>query len=222
MVEPDNVATPAGKANDHFASTPAGTGFSLTATPSNAVGTTADQSAFGNPANSTGPDLYTFRYTPGTDADNTTYAAGTVLGSKTGFPGQGNTSSGLTGGASGTYRVYFTVPSSGNVDASGSNFTITQNGAAIVINGVNLNNGGTGDDTDPGATFVGGANNAWWLLGEVTLTAGVQYTVSEQANSPTFVSQRAHGVMWEMVPEPTSLGIFALAGLGLVGRRRRV
>src|SRR5687768_747470 len=74
IVEPDNVA-PAGKANDHFAATPAG-GFSLTASPSSAAGLAGNQSAFGNPANSTGPDLYSFRYTPGTDVDNTVFLAG--------------------------------------------------------------------------------------------------------------------------------------------------
>src|SRR5690242_19387377 len=80
IVEPDNVASPVGKAFDHFSSLPAGTGFSLSTTPSTAVGLQGNQSAFGNPANSTGPDQYTFSYTPGPDADNTALAAGTSLG----------------------------------------------------------------------------------------------------------------------------------------------
>ena len=74
IVEADNVA-PAGKANGNFSSLPPGTGFSLSATPSAAAGLAGNQSIFGNPANATGPDQYTFRYTPGTDADNTTYCA---------------------------------------------------------------------------------------------------------------------------------------------------
>src|SRR6478736_9477733 len=80
IVEPDNAGSPTGKANDHFSSLPAGTGFSLTAAPSSAVGLTGNETAFGNPANSTGPDQYTFRYTPGTDVDNTALAALTSLG----------------------------------------------------------------------------------------------------------------------------------------------
>jgi uncharacterized protein YjbI with pentapeptide repeats len=81
----------------------------------------------------------------------------------------------------------------------------------IVLSLLNLNNTGTGPDTNPeaggGAGFVGGANHAWKLLGTVHLTAGSTYTVTQTSNADSFVSQRAHGVMWELTPEP-SLGIY--------------
>ena len=55
VVEADNVAAE-GKAYDHFVGTPSVGGFQLSVTPSIAVGLSGNQSAFGNPANATGPD----------------------------------------------------------------------------------------------------------------------------------------------------------------------
>jgi hypothetical protein len=186
---------------------------------SGAIGRTANiGSVFGGDGSPS--DTYVFRYTPGPDADNTTFAAGTALGSVTGFPGEGNVSSGLTGGVSGIYRVYFTTPESINVANPSCDFTITQDGEPIVLDDVNLNSGGTGPDTDPGGAFVGGANNAWWLLGTVHLTAGTTYTVTQNSNDASFVSQRAHGVMWERVPEPSAGGLVMLALMLGRGRHR--
>ena len=190
-----------------------------TATSAAVGGTPAIGSVFGG--DGTVSDTYVFRYTPGPDADNTAFTPGAVLGSTTGFPGQGNLASGLTGGVSGTYRVYFTTPESTNVAVPSSDFTITQDGAPIVLNDVNLNNGGTGADTDPGTAFVGGANNAWWLLGTVELTAGTTYTVTQNSNGIGFVSQRASGVMWELVPEPGAASLLVLGGMVAAMRRRR-
>lgn len=191
---------------------------------SGAIGRTAGiGSVFGG--DGTVSDTYVFRYTPGSNADNTAFPASTVLGSVTGFPGEGNVSSGMTGGASGTYRVYFTTPESLNVANPSSRFTIAQDGAPIVVDNVNLNTGGTGPDTDPGSAFVGGANNAWWLLGTVNLTAGTTYTVTQNSIGTSFVSQRAHGVMWELIPEPSGSGLAVLTvmliGARLPARRRR-
>ena len=203
------------KGNANFTST--GGGASV---PSAAVGLTGTNSLFGGTAVDPDRDTYTFSYTPGTDADNTTFAPGTVLGSTTGFAGNGNVATGLTGGGSGLYNVYFTAPESTNISGGGSDFTLTQDGTSIVIADVDLNNGGTGPDTDPGEAFIGGANNAWYLLGTVSLTAGNTYTVTMEANANTFVSQRAHAVMYEAVPEPTSLALVGLGGLGMLRRRR--
>jgi len=237
IVEPDNVA-PAGKANDHFASLPAGTGFSLTATVGTAVGLTANQTAFGNPANSTGPDQYTFSYTPGVDADNTILAASTSLGNSSATDADGSgaglpvyvtapqLATGLTGGASGLYNVYFTSLDSANVDASGSRFDIASNLPTVSLNPVNLNSGNTGPDEVAGTPYTGGANNRWLLIATVPLTAGTTYTVTETANSTAFVSQRAAGVMWEyvgpvVVPEPASIMMAAIGILGMGCFRRR-
>ncbi len=235
IVEADNVA-PAGKANDHFSSL----GHQFSSAASSAAGLIGNQSAFGNPTNATGPDLYTFRYTPGPDADNTVYAPGTLLGNSmatdadgagAGLPAYAIAShfaSGELGGNSGFYNVYFTAPGSTNVNLAGSTITVNNNAAPVVLNPVDQNNGATGPDTtDPTmGAHVGGANNLWLKVATVRLTAGTAYTVTVQANAnpPDFVSQRAHGVMWErVIPEPSS---FALAGLGLLGAclagRRRV
>jgi hypothetical protein len=189
--------------------------------PSAAVGLSATNSIFGgNGVNS--PDTYVFSYTPGANADNTAFVAGAALGSTTGFPGQGNVSSGLAGGAGGIYNVYFTSPSTTGVSGGPSTFTLTQNGAPVVVS-AGLNDGQTGPDTDPGAAFVGGANNAWYLLGAVNLAAGNTYTVTQTPMSNTFVSQRAHAVMWELqVPEPGTATLLGIAGIGVgVVRRRR-
>jgi hypothetical protein len=210
VVEADNVV-PVGKAFDHFVSTPSGTGFSLSATPSTALGLAGNQSAFGNPANATGPDLYTFYYTPGADADNTVFGAGTFLGNSSVTDSDGGglgaptyvsapqLATGLSGGASGIYNVYFTVPPSTNVDPAGSVITVNNNVSPVVLNPVNMNNGGSGPDEPTGGAFTGGANSLWLKIASVPLTTGNTYTVTIEANNPTFVSQRAHGVMWEFV-----------------------
>jgi hypothetical protein len=210
-----------GKADGNFGPGGDTTTVSTSTATTGAVGaTSAIGSVFGG--NGSVADTYVFSYRPGVNVDNTVYTPGQVLGSTSGFPGQGNLASGLVGGASGTYNVYFTVPQSINVSAAGSDFTITQDGAPIVLSAVNLNDGGTGPDTDPGAAFVGGANNAWYLLGSVTLAAGSTYTVTQESNDTGFVSQRSSAVMWELqVPEPSMAALFGIGALALGLSRRR-
>lgn len=185
-----------------------------------AFGTHGGNSIFGGNGMAL-PDTYIFTYQLGTDADNATLNSGDILGSTTGFPGNGNVATGAAGGGSGLYNVYFTTPSSTNISAT-SIFTLTQNGADIVLGPVTLNDGGTGPDTDPGPAFVGGANNAWHLLGTVNLVAGNAYTVKQETTNNTFVSQRAYAVMWEAVPEPSAFALMGVAALGLLARRQRV
>ncbi|QDS98259.1 PEP-CTERM sorting domain-containing protein [Adhaeretor mobilis] len=185
-----------------------------------AVGLPEHDSLFGGDGVAA-PDTYVMSYTPGTDADNFFPAAGSLLGSTTGFGTE--TASGQVGGGSGTYNVYITAPESLNVNAAGSRVTVTGDGAPVITPMVNFNSGGTGADLDSGPAFVGGVNNAWLLVGTVDLTAGNTYTVSVEANVNSFVSQRLAGVMWELaVPEPTSLLLFCLGGCALAVTRRRV
>jgi hypothetical protein len=232
IVEADNVA-PAGKANDHFSSL----GHSLSTGFSTAAGLTGNQSAFGNPANSTGPDLYTFTYHVGLDPDNTVFVTGETLGNSTASDADGagaglptyaiadHFASGKVGNRSGIYNVYFTAPSSTNVNALGSTITVNSDDPAVVLNPVNLNDTGTGPDMVAGVPFTGGANNRWLKIATVRLTAGNTYTVTVQANAnpPDFVSQRAHGVMWEfhLVPEPGTAALVGLAIVSAVGMLRR-
>ncbi len=186
-------------------------------TPSAAVGLAGTNSIFGGNGSTT--DTYVFSYTPGTNADNFSPAAGSLLGSTTGFGTE--TATGIVGGGSGLYNVYWTSPSTTNVNVAGARMTITGDGAPIIIDPLDGNDGGTGADADPGPAFVGGGNNAWYLLGTVQLTAGNTYTVTQESNVASFVSMRAHAVMWEAIPEPSSGLLALLGGLGFAARRRR-
>jgi hypothetical protein len=186
-------------------------------TPSAAIGLPLHDSLFGGDG-VVSPDTYIMSYTPGVDADNFFPAAGSLLGSTTGFGSE--LSSGLAGGGSGLYNVYITVPDSTNVNVAGSIATITGDGAPVVVGPLNLNSGGTGADLDAGPGFVGGANNAWFLIGTVSMTAGNTYTLTLEAEVNSFVSQRLAGVMWEAVPEPATVSLLAFGAIALLRRRR--
>ena len=219
-----------GKANaTNFAIIPgAGNATAATAsTASSAAGLSATNSIFGsNNTIANTLDVYRFSYTPGTNADNTVFAAGAALGNSSATDPDGAgvglpvyvtaplTASGLPGGGSGLYNVYFTTPASTNVNPAGSRFDITGDSGTVTLNPVILNDGGTGPDEVAGGTFTGGANNRWLKIASVPLTAGNTYTVTVTSNADSFTSQRAHGVMWELViPEPASLVLSAI-GLG--------
>lgn len=220
IVEPGS----GGKANANFS---VADGAPSTSGAGTAVGLSGSASVFGG---SGSDDVWTFSYTPGVDVDNTVIAAGTVLGTHridppgnpAGVVAEEQVATGLEGGVSGTYKVYTTWIGSGNVDVAGSTFTITSDGAPIVLNPVDQN-----AFAPNGPTASGEAGwNKWLLIGTVELTAGNTYTVVQDANNPSFVSQRSAGVMWELqpagIPEPSSIALVGLAaaGLAVVVRRR--
>lgn len=228
-----------GKANANFALVPgAGNATGATASvASTAPGLAGTNSIFGSNNNIADVvDVYRFSYTPGTDADNTVFSSGDALGNSAASDADGAGAgaptytiaplgaTGLTGGASGMYNVYFTAPASTNVSPAGSTFQITSDLADVVLNPVNLNNDGTGPDEVAGDVFTGGANNRWLKIATVELTAGNTYSVTVTSNVDGFVSQRAHAVMWEyagaVIPEPSSIILVGLALFGSAMRRR--
>jgi len=175
--------------------------------------------ANGNPFDPATADTYVFTYDLN-NADNFSPSAGSLLGSTTGFGTE--FASGVVGGVSGTYNVYFTAPASTNVNPLGSLVTISNDGAPVTIAALNENNGSTGADLDPDPAFVGGANNSWLLIGTVDLTAGNSYSVTVAANTNSFVSQRAAAVMWELaIPEPTTGCLLLVASMGMAVIRRK-
>jgi len=188
-----------GLANANFSGTARETDY-----PSKAIGLTASGSVFG----STDPasHSYTYSYTPGVDVDNVPLSAGIDLGN-------GDLAMGLVGGSTGLYNVYITWPSATNVNLSGCRITVTSDGADIVLDPVDMNTGGSGNP---------GGNDAWLQIASgISLTSGVTYTVDQLANSTAYVSQRSHGVMWEVVPEPATLALMSLGVLCLCRRRHR-
>jgi hypothetical protein len=178
-----------------------GVGVSVAAT---AVGLQPGNSIFGG--NSPTTDQYIFSYTPGTDADNATFTAAQALGN-------GNLATGYTGGTTGLYNVYACWPTSSNISDLGATPTsyVATGDLGSVTTGLN-------QDEDVNGALVGGV---WAFVGQVQLTAGNTYTVSQTAPNSSFTSMRAAGVMWEaVVPEPASLSILALGAMAMVRRRR--
>ncbi len=194
IVEPHS----SGKASANFSGTPR---FSVT--ESTALGLIATDSAYGSTVAETN-DTYVFTYTLGTDADNTVYAAGEDLGN--------NLASGLVGGGTGKYNAYATWPTSASAGI-GATYTITNDGVAVVTAHIDQI---TGQSGSPGGT------NGWLLIaGNVDLTAGNSYSITQVANGSGWTSMRSAGVMWEAVPEPATLTLLGLGGLLLRSRRRR-
>lgn len=187
-------------------------------TKGTALGLKATKTAFGSSASF--PDIYTFSYTPGVDADN----FDVPLDNR--YFGNGEYSTNLTGGQTGYYNVYITwIPTTGMVSLC--NVTVNYEGGSVTLSNLDMNTGGTSAlaqslDVNPiPGTVYTGANNNWLRIGtEVLLQANQTYTVTQSATLDVYVSMRSAGVMWEYVrvPEPTSL---VIVGLGAMFLRRR-
>jgi hypothetical protein len=190
-----------GRGFSNFAGTPR-----YSATAGGAPGLLAKSTAYGNL--NAFPDVYTFSYTPGTDADNWSPPQYEWFGN-------GVTSSGLAGGESGYYSVFITWPESANIPSL-CDITAEYDGGSVILTGVDMNTGGTGTP---------GANAAWLRIAEnVPLMAGNTYTVTQSAQQDAWTSMRSAGVMWEYIapiPEPATALIFA-AGSLLLNRKYKV
>jgi len=160
-----------------------------------AYGLIGGDSIFGGDG-SASPDTYVFRYEPSVDVDNLVIPAGTDLGG-------GLLASGLSGGSPGLYAVYATWPFTENVSGGLTTFTATTAGDSFVFS---LDQNGGGDQ--------------WYKLGEIFWTSG-PITVTQEAGANTFVSMRSAGVLFEVVPEPSTFALLGLGALSLAAWRRR-
>lgn len=152
------------------------------------------------------PDVYTYSYAPGADADNTAFTAGEDLGN-------GNSATGEAGGASGLYNVYATWPVSDNISTLPTTYSISGDSlsAELVVN------------QNQAATGLG---DGWVLIGQVDLSAGNNYVLTQSSGvPPSFVSMRSAGALFEyagaVIPEPASIMLIGLAGMALACARTR-
>jgi len=163
-----------------------------TSAASLAFGLSGADSIFGGDGVNFG-DTYRYTYNPSVDLDNLVIPAGTDLGG-------GVLASGLPSGGPGRYAVYATWPFTENVGGL-TTFTATTTGDSFVLE---LDQNGKGHE--------------WIKLGEINWTSG-DIVLSQVASVNSFVSMRAAGVLFEVVPEPTALTLGLLGLLGFNLRR---
>jgi hypothetical protein len=166
---------------------------------STAFGMTGGDSIFGGDGNLF-PDTYLFTYAPDSEADNLVIPGGTDLG-------DGNFASGKTGGSPDTYAIYATWPFTSNVSGGLTTFTATTSGDSFNVS-IDQNAGGAG------------SGHEWIKLGEIAYTSG-PITVTQESGANTFVSMRSAGVLFEVIPEPSTFALGALGLLALAARRRQ-
>lgn len=197
QVDTDGVADGSLSLNPDFSYGGDTTSASLSTTAAVTVGLNQGSSIYGGNGN-TLPDTYVFTYSPDSQADNYSPAAGTDLGA-------GNMATGVLGGTPGIYSIYVTWPTSGNISGDPINFNVTTAGDSLT-NSFNSNN--TGDE--------------WLLVGTVNYASG-PITLTQTSTANTFVSMRSSGALFEQspVPEPSVSLLLGAAGFGLLGLRRR-
>ena len=139
------------------------------------VGATGGDSIFGGNGANFG-DTYIYTYSPDSQADNLPLAPGVDLG-------EGNLATGVAGGGPGTYRVYATWPYTENVSGGDVTFNITTLG-----------------DFESQSIDQNFRGDAWVLIGEIEYSSG-PITVRQIADTNTFLSMRAHGVLFEKVED---------------------
>lgn len=163
------------------------------------LGATGGDSIFGGDG-SNFPDTYVYTHAPDAEADNLALAAGVDLG-------EGNLSTGITGGGAGAYRVYAGWNFTNNVGGGLTTYSVATAGDAFVVD-IDQNGGGLG------------RGDEWVLLGVIDYTSG-DITVTQNSQINSFVSMRAYGLLFEaVVPAPGSAAALGLGGL-LAARRRR-
>lgn len=183
--------------------------------PSTAVGLNGADSIFGGDGANL-PDTYLYSYTPGVDGDNNgaNPVAGQVLNQF------GTLGSYLDAGSSGLYDIYATWPHTNNVSGGLTTFTLSDGNGTIDSISLNQNSAAPPRDVTGDGVPDPGSGGEWIYLFSATLDASTTYTLSQQAGSNTFVSMRSAGVLFDRVPEPSSLLLAAAAGLGMTIRRR--
>jgi len=181
-----------------------------TSSASSAEGLAGADSLFGG--NGTAADTYSVTYTPAVDGDNNNLG-GIALND------DGNVGSPIAAGATGTYDVYASWPITNNTSGGPINFRLNDGSSDLFA--VSLDQNSVQGFVDPtnGMTFAGGE---WIYLGSADLDANTTYTLFQESSAATFVSMRASGYLFDaQVPEPATVTLAALAGLGLVALRRR-
>lgn len=144
------------------------------------------------------PDTYVYTYSPDSQADNLVIPAGQDLG-------EGNLGTGLVGGGPGTYRVYAAWPFTSNVGGGLTTYEVSTAGDSFIAS-LDQNGGGAG------------RGDVWAFLGDINYSGG-PITVTQTAGTNAFVSMRAYGVLFEVVPEPASSMFLVAAGVLLLRRR---
>jgi hypothetical protein len=179
--------------------------------PSAAVGTDGFGSLFGG--NGTAVDTYVYTYDVDVLADNLALAAGTALND------DGDASTGLAAGGTGTYNIYATWPITNTVSGGNTTYTLTDDMGSTLFS-VSIDQNTINGFVDPanGQTFAGGE---WVPLSSATLDATKTYTLTQESGAATFVSMRSAGILFEPVPEPSSILLFAMCAVYGVCLRRR-